>query len=803
MSQPSWIGKILAERYKIEDLLGQGGMSAVYRATDSNLRRVVAVKMIHPHLSSDPDFVRRFEEEATAVAQLRHPNIIQVYDYNHEGDTYYMVLEFVPGETLQDHLKRLNKSDRQMSLPDAINTAVNICDAIEYANGRGLIHRDIKPANIMLSVQGQAILMDFGIAKIIGGQHHTATGAVIGTALYMSPEQIRGQQLDQRSDIYSLGVTLFEMVSGRPPFEADSAMTLMMMHVNDPVPNLHKLNLNLPAGLVAVINKALAKNPDDRYKTAGQMASALRDVQTQLATRPKAAIPAGIATILEQPAPEPIDTTRIEQPAAPEVPPPSPPENMAVKSGSIAVEGLPGLPSPPASPSSRPTTARKGGMRPVLIGGGLAGVLILACLIVGGIFAYNQFIGNRKNAPAGLVTATSQEPAAFNLTKSPLPTATNAPTFTPAPPTATLTPATTAASSLTSTPTVPAGPFARINTITIDDQDRYVVEYEAFEFKEQISDTTLHVHFFFDTVSPEDAGVPGQGPWILYGGPSPFTGSLVTDRKDATQMCILVANPDHSVQPNSGNCFALPDVAPPTPAAGNSSEITDDKGTVMVFVPSGEFAMGSDTALPLVEQPIHMVEVPDYYIDKFEVTNEQYAACVNENICELPTKLSSLTHASYYDNPQFANFPVVFIQWADAKQYCEWRGARLLTEAEWEKAARGTDGRTYPWGEEINCDYANLANCVGDTVEVGSYPKDISPYGVYDMGGNVREFVEDWFNAYPGGDPKASSDYGTILRIVRGGGFDKSIDIATTASRAHLPPEISNFRVGARCALTP
>jgi serine/threonine-protein kinase len=132
-------------------------MSAVYRATDSNLRRVVAVKMIHPHLSSDPDFVRRFEEEATAVAQLRHPNIIQVYDYNHEGDTYYMVLEFVPGETLQSYLKRLNNSERLMPLTEVIGNTVNICEAIDYANKRGLIHRDIKPANIMLSVHGQAI----------------------------------------------------------------------------------------------------------------------------------------------------------------------------------------------------------------------------------------------------------------------------------------------------------------------------------------------------------------------------------------------------------------------------------------------------------------------------------------------------------------------------------------------------------------------------------------------------------------------------------------------------------------------
>jgi len=794
MSQSSWIGKSLADRYKIEDLLGQGGMSAVYRATDSNLRRVVAVKMIHPHLSSDPDFVRRFEEEATAVAQLRHPNIIQVYDYNHAADTYYMVLEFVPGETLQNQLKRINDADRRMPLPDVVNTAVNICDAIEYANGRGLIHRDIKPANIMLSVHGQAILMDFGIAKIIGGQHHTATGAVIGTALYMSPEQIKGQNLDQRSDIYSLGVTLFEMVSGRPPFEADSAMTLMMMHVNDQVPDLHKLNPDLPGGLVAVINKALAKNPDDRYKTAGEMASALKDVQTQLSTRPKSVIPAGEATLIEQPELEPIDATMIEQPAAPEGPPTSSPENIAAKPGSIAVERPPGIPASPASRSSMPAALRKVGMRPVLIGGGIAGVLILACLIVSGIFVYNQFIRSRNSVPAGLVTATTQEPGAANLAESPLLTATNAPTLTPAPPTATFPPATTATVTLTSTPTVPAGPFSRINAMTIDNQGRYVVEYETFEFTEQISPTTLHVHFFFNTVAPEEAGVPGHGPWILYGGPRPFTGYLASDRKDATQMCILVANPDHSVQPNSGNCYPLPDVAPP--------EITGDSGAVMLLIPAGPFEMGTDASLP-PRRPSHTVDLPDYYIDKFEVTNEQYAACVNDDVCDPPIELGSLTRALYFGEPLFANYPVINIQWADAKQFCEWRGARLPTEAEWEKAARGTDGRTFPWGEGINCDYANVDNCVGDTVEVGTYPLDVSPYGVFDLGGNVREFVEDWFDVYPGGDSQASEDFGTKVRVVRGGRFDKPGDEAEVTLRGRIFPDESRQNNGIRCALTP
>ena len=179
MAEPSWIGRKLNNRYEIEALLGAGGMSSVFRANDPNLRRAVAIKLIHPHLSSDPQFVSRFEEEAVSVAQLRHPNIIQVHDFSHDGDTYYMVLEFVPGETLEERMKRLNASGRRLSTKDAVEIIASICDALEYAHKRGMFHRDIKPANIMLNLQGQSILMDFGIAKIVGGKQHTVTGAVV------------------------------------------------------------------------------------------------------------------------------------------------------------------------------------------------------------------------------------------------------------------------------------------------------------------------------------------------------------------------------------------------------------------------------------------------------------------------------------------------------------------------------------------------------------------------------------------------------------------------------------------------
>jgi eukaryotic-like serine/threonine-protein kinase len=278
MKQPSWIGHTLGGRYRLETLLGQGGMSAVYRADDPNLRRAVAIKLIHGHLAGDPEFVRRFEEEAAAVAQLRHPNIVQVYDFNHDGDTYYMVLEFVPGETLYDKLRQLNSAGERMPLEEVVAITTTLCEAVDYAHRRRMIHRDLKPANVMITPPGQAILMDFGIVKIVGGDTQTATGAMIGTVAYMAPEQIRGERADHRTDIYALGVMLFEMVSGQRPFQGDSAPATMMMHLTEPVPDVRRLNSSVPAALVAVIEKAMAKAPEQRYQTAAEMVAALTAV---------------------------------------------------------------------------------------------------------------------------------------------------------------------------------------------------------------------------------------------------------------------------------------------------------------------------------------------------------------------------------------------------------------------------------------------------------------------------------------------------------------------------------------------
>ena len=541
MDQPTWIGRSLNGRYKISALLGQGGMSAVYKANDPNLKRVVAIKLIHPHLSTDPDFIYRFKKEAAAVAAFRHPNIVQVYDFNVDGEVYYMVLEFIPGETLQERLKELKNSNQRMPIEQAIKIIIDICNAMGYAHKHGMIHRDIKPANIMLDVHGQAILMDFGIVKILDDESHTVTGAVVGTARYMSPEVIRSEVPDERSDIYSLGVTFFEMLNGNPPFNADSAMSLMMRHLNDPVPDLHNLRPDVPPELAAVINKSLEKERARRYRSADDMAADLRLVLTRLEAGAIASplpVPEEEATQTDVP---PVPLSRTEELSV---------AQEALSESPTVVEETPGppvpeysAPVPRVSRDSKPVEnapARAAFSPALLFGGG--GILLLLLLLAGWYFLNNGLAANALPTFTPTVTETSPPTAteaAVLIADTRAPTATLTPTLEP-----------------TVTNTLPPL-YVRINNITVNDSDFYVVEYETFGYTEVLPGQ--HVHFFFDTVPVEEAGSPGPGNWYLYGGPRPFDKYRVSDRPPgANQMCALVANSNHTIIPETGNCFDLP-----------------------------------------------------------------------------------------------------------------------------------------------------------------------------------------------------------------------------------------------------
>jgi len=267
-------GRTLGQ-YQILELVGRGGMAVVYRGYQSMLDRYVAVKLVRPHFATDQEFMVRFQREATAIAKLRHSNIVQVYDFGTQGDRYYMVLEFINGPTLKQVLHQARAEGQCLPLSQ-IDTIINdVAAALDYAHQIGIVHRDVKPANIMLMPNGQAVLTDFGMAKILAGSDYTASGATLGTPDYMSPEQGMGQEVTARSDIYSLGVVLYEMLLGQRPFESDSPMAVLLQHIQDEVPEPHTLDPQISPALEAVVLKSLHKDPKQRYTTAGELAQAL------------------------------------------------------------------------------------------------------------------------------------------------------------------------------------------------------------------------------------------------------------------------------------------------------------------------------------------------------------------------------------------------------------------------------------------------------------------------------------------------------------------------------------------------
>ncbi len=239
------------------------------------------------------------------------------------------------------------------------------------------------------------------------------------------------------------------------------------------------------------------------------------------------------------------------------------------------------------------------------------------------------------------------------------------------------------------------------------------------------------------------------------------------------------------------------------PAALPLSAGSASQGTLKeILIPAGPFTMGSDYGFP-DEQPVHQVTLEAFYIDTFEVTNARYAECVAAGVCKLPIGPDSVTRSNYYGSAGFGNYPVIAVSWNQANAFCQWRSARLPSEAEWERAARGSKPQSYPWGEGIDQSRANYNSFVGDTSPVGSYESGKSPEGVYDLAGNVSEWVADWYDVYPGGDSRSGSGFGKIYRVMRGGSWQDLADSVCTTARSWDVPDFESYNVGFRCARTP
>ncbi|RZU33833.1 Stk1 family PASTA domain-containing Ser/Thr kinase [Blastococcus saxobsidens] len=265
--------QLLGERYEIGGVLGRGGMAEVHHGRDLRLGREVAVKVLRSDLARDPSFQVRFRREAQAAASLNHPAIVAVYDTGEDrtpaGATPYIVMEFVEGETLRDVLRR----EGVLPIERAMSLAADICGALDFSHRNGIVHRDVKPGNVMITPQGTVKVMDFGIARAVSDSAATmtSTAAVIGTAQYLSPEQARGEGVDARSDVYSLGCLLYELVTGAPPFTGDSPVSVAYQHVREDPRLPSSINRDVPPELDAILLKAMSKNPANRYQSAADM----------------------------------------------------------------------------------------------------------------------------------------------------------------------------------------------------------------------------------------------------------------------------------------------------------------------------------------------------------------------------------------------------------------------------------------------------------------------------------------------------------------------------------------------------
>jgi serine/threonine protein kinase len=262
-------------KYRILEPLGRGGMAQVYKAYHPQLDRYVAVKILRSDLVEEEEFLARFRREARAVAALRHPNIVQIYDFDVQNDLYYMVMELLEGDTLKAYLNTLRVHAEKLPLGEIVRIFTDVLAGLAYAHGEGIIHRDLKPANIMLTRRGQAVLTDFGIAQIIGGTQYTVSGALMGTLSYMAPEQGLNGHSDARSDIYSLGIAYYEALTGTVPFDADTPLAILMKHINDPLPLPRKADPTIPENFERIALTALSKRPEDRYQSANEMAERL------------------------------------------------------------------------------------------------------------------------------------------------------------------------------------------------------------------------------------------------------------------------------------------------------------------------------------------------------------------------------------------------------------------------------------------------------------------------------------------------------------------------------------------------
>ena len=439
---------MLNGRYQLISVVGGGGMAQVYKSRDNILGRIVAIKVLREQYSTDAQFVARFRREAQAAANLAHPNIVNVYDVGQDGDTHYIVMEYINGESLKSYINRSSP----LPIGKAVSVAAQILAGLEYAHRSGLIHRDIKPQNVLITPDGAVKVTDFGIAKSVSDLGLTEAGLALGTAHYFSPEQAKGERVVPQSDIYAVGVTLYEMLTGRLPFESENVIGLAYKHISEEPPSARNLNPSVPPRLDAIILKSMAKDPQQRFGSAAEMEKALRAIQ-QGGQQPTVEVPVAQVNVQprqrgQQPPQVGARTGRMgaSGPSTGSMRVGAGPRG-AYAMGGAAAGALPtrGMTSPLGSPTSMAVSP----VPRAQSGSGSSGCLIAAitfitvgilAVLVGGVIFFGPRIPGffqDRVVPSPTATPTVPTATATNTAVPPTNTPTSTPTLTP---TATSTP---------------------------------------------------------------------------------------------------------------------------------------------------------------------------------------------------------------------------------------------------------------------------------------------------------------------------------------------------------------------------
>jgi formylglycine-generating enzyme required for sulfatase activity len=821
--------------YRMERELGHGGMSTVYLAEQESLGRKVALKVMAPALAADRSFGERFLKEGRTVAHLSHPNILAVHDIGSDGHHYYMVMEYVPGGDLKHRI-------RQGGLPPEQALAIlrQTAAALGYAHGKGFVHRDVKPENILFREDGTAVLSDFGIAKAVGsGTKMTGTGMSIGTPHYMSPEQARGREVDGRSDLYSLGVVLYEMLTGRVPFDAEDTLAIAYSHVNDPVPQL-------PDGLAGyqpLLDLLLAKNPAHRYAEAAELVEAIDLTLAGKAPSPPRSKPAAAlkTQVMKAPPSASSKGSGLKWAIGGAL------LAALVAGGFVLTNGSKPRPVLGGGGAALPAASRAGAGEPaavvpqVALGKGRAILMVASEPDGAEVYLDEHRLGvtplTREDLPAGTyslkLTQKYYDDAAKEVALEDDKVQKHRMTLKRG--RGDITILTDPSGALVyldgkkqkeKTPLTLSAIGAGAHTLKVH-LDKY---YDAEREVEVMSDRTAKVHLALkgghllaykgDWLEPEEAAkrkgadeererqrvaeqkrreeearkraeeearlAEGQKRSKFAGLVEAGRSAIEREEKEAAVGKLREAL---ALYPGDGEAKALLARAEKILVKTFTDPTT---GMDFVLVPGGCYQMGSNSGAS-DEKPVHEVCVDDFYIGKYEVTQGQYQAITGSN----PSRFKG------------SDRPVEKVSWNDAQDFIRKlnprsdKTYRLPTEAEWEYAARsGGKREKYAGGDNVDAVAWYGSNSGGQTHPVGR--KAPNSLGLYDMSGNVWEWCQDWYDrGYYGKSPKDNPQgpSGGSNRIARGGSWGYDPWYVRSALRFRFEPGFRGSLLGFRLAL--